>query len=300
MTHSDIKPEHPLLKVLPDFLRPYAMLARIDRPVGIWLLLLPALWSVMLASGGVLSLNRSDITLIILFFVGAVLMRSAGCVMNDLWDRKLDAKVERTKNRPLASGVLKPRHAIVFLALLLGGAFWILMQLSTVAILLGFLAFPLVALYPLMKRITWWPQFFLGITINAGILLGWASVTAIVELPAILLYVGAIFWTIGYDTIYAHQDKEDDMHAGIKSTAIKLGDRSRVWVYGFYGAALLFISAGFYYAGAGPVSYFLLGVCVIKTVYILRQWNMHDPQNSLHTFKANTLFGLCVLIAACF
>lgn len=219
--------------------------------------------------------------------------------MNDLWDRKLDAKVERTKNRPLASGALKPRHAIGFLALLLGGAFWILMQLSTVAILLGFLAFPLVALYPLMKRITWWPQFFLGITINAGILLGWASVTAIVELPALWLYIGAIFWTIGYDTIYAHQDKEDDMHAGIKSTAIKLGDCSRSWVYGFYSAALVFISAGFYTAGAGLISFVLLGVCMIKTFYILRQWDMHDPQSSLYTFKANALLGLCVLIAAC-
>lgn len=228
---------------------PYIALTRLDKPVGIWLLFWPCVWGIGLASGSALP----DITLLILFFIGAVVMRSAGCVVNDMADRNFDGNVERTKDRPLASGALSMKQASACLAILLLIALLIVLQLPTICLYMAIAVLPLVAAYPFMKRITWWPQAFLGITFNSGTLFGWAAVTDTIELPAILLYLAGIFWTLGYDTIYAHQDKEDDALIGVKSTARKLGKYNRVVIAGFYGLVIFMLFLISIYPDPTPV-----------------------------------------------
>jgi 4-hydroxybenzoate polyprenyltransferase len=187
--------------------RPYALLMRLDRPIGWWLLLLPGWWAIALAGGGVQGLSGWDWTMLVLFFFGAIIMRGAGCIVNDLWDRDLDAKVERTKARPLASGEVQIWQACAFLAVLLFLGLLILLATdSAVAFWLGLLSLSFIVAYPYMKRITWWPQAFLGLTFNFGVPMGWAAATGFLSWPALFLYAGAFFWTLGYDTIYAHQD----------------------------------------------------------------------------------------------
>jgi 4-hydroxybenzoate polyprenyltransferase len=269
-THTDIKPDS-WTAHLPRAFRPYALLARLDRPIGIWLLLLPGWWAIMLSAGGASSMNLRDSSIFALFALGAVIMRAAGCVINDLWDRKLDAKVERTRARPLASG-----------------------EISTV--LLGIISLPLIVLYPLMKRWTWWPQAFLGLTFNFGVLMGWAAVTGSVELPALLLYTGGVFWTLGYDTIYAHQDKEDDALAGIKSTALKFGAHSRRYVMFFYGAAWVLIALAALLVG-GIILALLLIPAGAHLFMQLRIWQIDNPVSALSVFKSNRDCGLMVLAA---
>jgi 4-hydroxybenzoate polyprenyltransferase len=298
MTHTDIH-QSGWTSRLPARLRAYVELARLDRPIGIWLLLLPGWWAIALAGGGIVSLNRYDFKLLALFAVGAVVMRAAGCVINDLWDRKLDAQVERTRVRPLAAGTISPRGALIFLALLLCAGLAILLQIpSLVTVLTGFLAIPLIALYPLMKRITWWPQLFLGVIFNFGVLMGWSAVTWVIGLPCLLLYGAGIFWTLGYDTIYAHQDKEDDMRVGIKSTALRLGAQSRIWVAGFYAAAWVLMVLAFITAGAGVLSLLLLLPVAAHFVWQIRRWEPDNPQNSLAVFRSNRDLGLILLAAA--
>ncbi len=297
MFHTDIRPEG-WVSFIPEGARPYILLARLDRPVGVWLLLLPGWWAVALASGGAPSMNADDWRIAGLFAVGAVIMRAAGCVINDLWDRRLDQKVERTQGRPLASGAVKPWQALVFLAFLLAAGLAILLQMSLVTVLLGFLVVPLIAVYPLMKRVTWLPQLFLGITFNFGALMGWSAVTGVVDTPALLLYTAGIFWTLGYDTIYAHQDKEDDALAGIRSTALKFGAASRKWVAGFYALAIILLALAGWAAGAGGLSFALL---ILPALHLLRQvwsWRMDNPESSLRVFKSNRNFGLLVLLFA--
>ncbi|HRQ61807.1 MAG TPA: 4-hydroxybenzoate octaprenyltransferase, partial [Alphaproteobacteria bacterium] len=214
--------------------KPYMDLARLDRPIGWFLLLIPGWWAIALAGGGFAGMGFWDYYVAFLFLIGAIVMRAAGCAVNDIWDRNFDAQVERTRSRPLADGTLTVPQAIVFTGALLLIGFAILIQLGGTAIVLGFLSLPLIFVYPLMKRITFWPQAFLGITFNMGALIGWAAITGFVEFSAMLLYLAGLFWTLGYDTIYAHQDKEDDALAGIKSTALLLGDQSKLFIGGFY------------------------------------------------------------------
>ena len=192
MGFTDIKTP-PLMAYLPGALHPFAHLMRLDRPIGFWLLLTPCVWSVMLAAGGVWAMNIHDWQLIGLFALGAFVMRPAGCIINDLWDRKLDQKVERTAQRPLASGAIKPWQALLLLAILLSVGLYVLMMMNITTILLGILAVPFVVIYPLMKRLTWWPQAFLGLTFNFGALMGWSAVTATLEPAALLLYVSCFF-----------------------------------------------------------------------------------------------------------
>ena len=240
---------------LPERLRPYAVLARWDRPIGTWLLLWPCWWALALAPG------RPDWWLVPLFGIGAVAMRGAGCVVNDLTDRELDAPVARTRERPLASGRLGVPQALAFLALqlLVGGL--VLLAFNGVAVVLALASLPLIAIYPWMKRITWWPQAFLGITFNWGALVGWAAATGELATPALLLYAAGFFWTLGYDTIYAHQDKADDALIGIKSTARRLGAATPRWLWGFYGVTLALLAAAGWSAGLGFWFYpFLLAV----------------------------------------
>ena len=224
----------PVERALPPFARPYAALARLDQPVGVWLLLWPCLWAIGLASDGL-----PDLKLMVLFTVGSFVMRAAGCTLNDIFDRDFDARVERTRRRPLPSGAIGLKGAVAFMAVLLGAGLAILLQLNLFAVLLlGVGSLLLVVLYPLMKRITYWPQAFLGLTFNCGALLGWAAVEGGIGWPAGLLYVAGIAWTLGYDTIYAHQDKEDDLLIGVKSSAIALGQRTRPFLIAFYVVAV--------------------------------------------------------------
>ncbi|MGH7054386.1 MAG: 4-hydroxybenzoate octaprenyltransferase [Stellaceae bacterium] len=237
---SDIRPDDWVERWLPHPLRPYARLARLDRPIGTWLLLFPAWWGIALAAAG-----WPDLPLLALFALGAVAMRGAGCTLNDLADRDYDGQVARTRLRPLPSGAVSVPQAVAFLLAQLAVGAAVLFSLDRLAILLGIAVLALIAPYPFMKRITYWPQVFLGLNFNWGVLLGWAAVTGVLAWPPILLYLGGIFWTIGYDTIYAHQDKEDDARIGVKSSALALGSRTRPWLFVFYtAAALLWAAAG--------------------------------------------------------
>ncbi len=295
MSHTDIIHQGWISKLPPSW-RPYALLMRLDRPIGTWLLLLPGWWAIALGAGGWLTMNGADAWLFALFGVGAVVMRGAGCVVNDLWDRDFDRAVERTRARPLASGAVSVKQAMVFLAVLLLIGLGILVQLPLVAILLGILTLPLIISYPLMKRVTWWPQFFLGITFNFGVLMGWAAVTGVLSLPAVLIYSGGILWTLGYDTIYAHQDKDDDALIGVKSTARKFGSASKKWVGGFYGAAFILFAIGFLIGGVG-LSGVLLLAAAAHLAWQVKSWDMNDPASSLKFFKSNRDFGLILLLA---
>ncbi len=298
MSHTDIIYQGWISR-LPRRWQPYALLMRLDRPIGTWLLLLPGWWAIALASGGWLSMNAADAWLFLLFGVGAVVMRGAGCVVNDLWDRDFDRAVERTKARPLASGAVSVKQALGFLAVLLLIGLGILVQLPFVAILLGILTLPLIFSYPLMKRVTWWPQFFLGITFNFGALMGWAAVTGVVSLPAALIYIGGILWTLGYDTIYAHQDKDDDALIGVRSTARKFGAASKVWVAGFYVVAFILIALGFLIGGVG-LSGVLLLAGAAHLAWQVKAWDMNNPASSLKFFRSNRDFGFILLLVAAF
>ncbi len=295
--HTDIKQKN-WIGYLPAAFQPYIYLARLDRPIGVWLLLLPGWWAIVLASGGFQSMNAQDWRAMFLFGVGAIIMRAAGCVINDLWDRELDKGVERTALRPLAAGTVSPQAAAVFLAFLLSTGLMILLQFSLVTILLGVLVIPMIVTYPLMKRLTWWPQAFLGLTFNFSALMGWAAVSGIVEFPALFLYAGGILWTLGYDTIYAHQDKEDDMRMGIKSAALKLGKCSKKAIAFFYGGAWLMIGAGFVLAGASALSLLLFVMSGVHLIWQLKNWDPDDQASSLRVFKSNRDFALMALVAA--
>ena len=296
MADSDIT-NSLILRKSPVFLRPYMVLARLDRPVGVWLLLLPAWWAIVSASGGFGDMTLWHWYLFILFGVGAVAMRGAGCVINDLWDRKLDQQVERTRLRPLASGAVNAKQAIMFLTLLLVMGALILVQLNNVTKALGILVLPLIVAYPYMKRITWWPQAFLGLTFNFGALMGWAAVTNDVPLPAILLYAAGVFWTLGYDTIYAHQDIEDDMRAGIKSTARLFGGRSRRYVGAFFALAWVLLGAAGMAATSSPVVFLLLVPAACHFGWQVTTWRLSDPSSALRRFKSNRMAGLLVFLA---
>jgi 4-hydroxybenzoate polyprenyltransferase len=276
---------------LPDRLRPFAVLARWDRPIGTWLLLWPCWWAVALAPGW------PDLLLLALFAIGAVVMRGAGCVVNDLADRDLDAKVERTRHRPLASGQLSVVQALAFLALQLLVGLVVLLNFNRFTVLLGLASMPLVIVYPFMKRFTWWPQAFLGLTFNWGALVGWSAVTGHLAAPALTLYAAGFLWTLGYDTIYAHQDKVDDALIGVKSSARRLGAATRPWLWLFYGAALLLIGVAGWLASMGPGFYPMLGLAAVHLAWQVRTLDLDDPASCLARFRSNREFGLLVFLA---
>lgn len=279
---------------------PYARLARLDKPIGWWLLLLPGWWTLSLAAGGVAGMGLWHWYLAFLFLIGAIIMRAAGCVVNDLWDRDFDKQVERTKTRPLAAGTISTGEALGFLGVLLFLGFAILIQMESVTIFLGFLSIPLIVAYPLMKRFTWWPQAFLGLTFNFGALMGWSAVTDGLGFTPVLLYLSGIFWTLGYDTIYAHQDKEDDALAGIKSTALLFGPRSKMFVAGFYLTSWLLLLAGFAWNGLSIISTVILLAALGLLKFQLYQWKPANPDSSLRIFQGARLYGLVVLAACLF
>jgi len=283
-------------RLLPASLRPYARLMRLERPVGWWLLLLPGWWAIALAA--VASGTWPDIRLLALFLLGSIVMRGAGCVYNDIVDRDIDARVERTRNRPLPSGQVSPAQAWAFLAALLFTGLMVLLQLNWAAIALGAASLLLVIIYPHMKRYTWWPQFFLGLAFNWGAILGWAAARGKVEWPAIALYAGGIFWTLAYDTIYAHQDRADDMIAGVKSTALRLGEATPRWLKIFFSLALALIALGGWLAGAGPVFFIAVAVAGVHAGWQITRLDINDAGTCLRLFRANRDFGLIIFTGA--
>ena len=234
---TDVPDESWIDRLAPEGTRPYLRLARVDRPIGTWLLLLPCWWSLSLASP-----SWPDGKMLVLFVIGSLVMRGAGCTVNDIVDREFDARVARTAARPIPSGQVSVRQAVIFLALQLLLGLVVLLQFNAFAIGLGIGSLVLIVLYPFMKRITYWPQLFLGLTFNWGALLGWAAVKGGLGLSAAALYAAGIFWTLGYDTIYAHQDKEDDILIGVKSTALKFGAATGPWLIGFYAITVCLLA----------------------------------------------------------
>ncbi len=276
---------------------PYVSLMRLDRPIGTWLLLLPALWAIVMAAGGFMALTGREYGFMALFCIGAVVMRGAGCVVNDLWDREIDRKVERTASRPLASGAVSPRQALIFLAALLMLGLAVLLQLSPLAIGLGVLSLAFVAVYPLMKRWTWWPQLFLGFTFNFGALMGWAAVGNNLDWAALLLYAGGIFWTLGYDTIYAAQDVDDDALVGVRSTTRLFAENSRRYVGLFYAAAVvLWLVCGALW-NAAPLFYAAMALVAAHFIWQVWRWDWRDRALSLRLFRSNRDLGLLMLFA---
>src|SRR5215470_18189710 len=284
----------------PAWSRPYLRLARLDRPIGWWLLLLPCWWSTALAADA--SRAWPDPLKLLLFMIGAIAMRGAGCTWNDLVDRDLDAKVERTRSRPIPSGQVSITGAWVFLVLQALVGLAVLLTFNRFAIMVGIASLATVVIYPFMKRVTYWPQIFLGLAFSWGALMGWAAVFGRLDWPAIVLYLGAIAWVIGYDTIYAHQDREDDALVGIKSTALLFGDRTRPMLAVCYALAVLLIAVAGSLVGAGIV--FSLGLMVFAAHLSWQMWRLDiaDPANCLMVFKSNRdagliLFGALVIEA---
>ncbi len=275
----------------PGWCRPYLRLARLDRPIGSWLLLLPCWWSSALAA---VAAHKSAPSLfhLALFFVGAFAMRGAGCTWNDIVDRDLDGSVERTRSRPIPSGQVSVGQAAVFLVLQALIGFAVLMSFNTFTIVLGIASLAIVAVYPFMKRITYWPQTVLALAFSWGALMGWAAAFGRLDAPPALLFAGSIAWVIGYDTIYAHQDREDDALIGIKSTALLFGARTKPMLVLFYALAVVLIGAAGFAAGAGPV--FALGLLAFAghLAWQIVRLDIADPDRCLALFKSDRDAGL--------
>ena len=283
-----------LLAMLPARARPYAMLARFDRPIGAWLLFWPGAWAILLGGGG---FDRSA-TLLALFAIGSVAMRGAGCVYNDIVDRDLDARVARTRGRPLASGQVSLAAAWTFLVALCLIGLAVLLALNAPARIVAVASLAPVACYPFMKRITWWPQAWLGIVFSWGAITGWAAATGGFSAPGLLLYAGGIAWVIGYDTIYALQDIEDDALAGVKSSARALGSKVRPGVAGFYVAALLLWGAAFWMRRPDPLAVLALLPAAIHLAWQVLSLDVGDAAGALDRFRSNRTTGLLIALAA--
>jgi 4-hydroxybenzoate polyprenyltransferase len=281
-----------LLGVLPRPVRPYASLIRLDRPIGAWLLFWPCAWSVALAG-----LGANGVSLILWFGLGAFAMRSAGCVYNDIVDRDLDARVERTRFRPLASGRVSLKAAWALLLGLSLVALLVLLQLKAVAQAVALASLALVAAYPFMKRITWWPQAWLGLVFSWGVLVGWPAVEGEIESPALLLYAGSVFWVIGYDTIYALQDREDDALAGVKSSALALGGHARAGIAFCYLFALIFWAAAIWSVRAQWLALLALLPIALHLFWQAATLREADAADALAKFRSNRFAGLLMFLA---
>jgi 4-hydroxybenzoate polyprenyltransferase len=275
----------------PSWSRPYLRLARFDRPIGSWLLLMPCWWSAALAAGVARDISQLAFV-VVLFFIGAFVMRGAGCTWNDITDRDLDARVERTRSRPIPAGQVSATQAFVFLVVqaLIGLA--VLLQFNRFAVMTGIASLVIVAVYPFMKRITWWPQVVLGLAFSWGALMGFAVVLGRIDLTALALYAGSIAWVFGYDTIYAHQDAEDDALIGIKSTARLFGARTHRALVVFYTLAVLLIGVALVLAGARWPAWIGLAAFAAHLVRQIRRLEISDPTLCLRIFKSNRDAGL--------
>jgi 4-hydroxybenzoate polyprenyltransferase len=294
-THiADAKPINWVERYLPAAVLPYAQLMRLDRPIGWWLLLLPCWWSLALgqiASGG----GMPNPWHAMLFLIGAIVMRGAGCTLNDLADQNFDAMVERTRNRPLASGRITRAQAFLFLISLSLIGLAVLLQFNWYSVVLGASSLLIVAIYPFMKRITHWPQFVLGLAFNWGALIGWTATHASLTPAPLLLYAGGIAWTLAYDTIYAHQDKEDDVLIGVKSTALLFGANTTPWLIGFFTIAIALFAMALWQANAGLASYVGLAAATFHAAWQTTSFDHSNSNLCLKLFKSNRTFGLLFL-----
>ncbi|MBV9459723.1 MAG: 4-hydroxybenzoate octaprenyltransferase [Alphaproteobacteria bacterium] len=277
--------------VAPQWSRPYLRLARFDRPIGSWLLLMPCWWSAALSAGVAHRLDRLPVDLL-LFFVGAFVMRGAGCTWNDITDRDLDAKVERTRSRPIPAGQVSVRAALIFLVAQALVGLVVLLQFNRFAIATGIASLLIVAIYPFMKRITWWPQIVLGLAFSWGALMGFAATFGRLDATAFVLYAGSICWVIAYDTVYAHQDAEDDALIGIKSTARLFAERTHEALVIFYGLAVVLIGVAFALAGSGVAAWIALALFAVQLGWQVRRLEINDPALCLRIFKSNREAGL--------
>lgn len=292
---ADARKDNWVDRFMPRALRPYARLMRLDRPIGWWLLLLPCWWGLALAqiaAGG----GAPNVWYGLLVFLGAVIMRGAGCTLNDIADRDFDAQVARTRSRPIPSGQVSVKAAFVFLILQCLAGLLILLQFNRTTVLIGAASLVIVAIYPFMKRFTYWPQVFLGLAFNWGALLSWSAVHDGLAWPAVLLYLGGIAWTLAYDTIYAHQDKEDDVLIGVKSTALKFGASSVYWISGFFILALILIEASLWLAQAGLFAHMGVAAAALHAAWQISRLDIDDPQRCLRLFLANRDFGLILFL----
>ncbi len=274
--------------------QPYLRLMRADRPIGTWLLLIPCWWGL---AAGMQSWTVGVFWYALLFAIGAYVMRGAGCAYNDIDDRDIDAKVERTALRPIPAGEITVKQAWLFLFVLCLIGLGVLLQFNRLTITTGLSALALVACYPFMKRITYWPQAWLGLTFNWGALVGYSAINGALEPAAFAIYAAGVFWTLGYDTIYAHQDKEDDAMIGVRSTALRLGRATKLWLAGFFGATLFCFALGGWLLTAGPIFYVALVPAAMHFVWQWRAVNIDDPHNCLKVFKSNRNAGLLLLLA---
>lgn len=295
---SDAPSDNWVYRVLPRWLWPYAQLARWDRPIGWKLLMWPCFWSAALAANAATVAGGFSWFLLLfhlfLFFVGSVAMRGAGCTWNDLVDHKIDMQVARTRSRPLPSGRVSRKQAKIFILLQALAGLLVLLQFNTFSILLGILSLAVVAIYPFAKRFTDWPQFFLGLAFSWGALMGWAGQFASLALPAFLTYAAAIAWTVGYDTIYAHQDKEDDELVGVRSTARLFGSRTKQWLAVLYALSLVLLTGAFVTAG---ISLLACSGLVAAAVLLVRQivvLDIDDPDQCLRLFRSNGHVGAII------
>jgi 4-hydroxybenzoate polyprenyltransferase len=275
----------------PAWSRPYLRLCRLDRPIGSWLLLMPCWWSAALSAGIAHDVTALPLT-VLLFFIGAFAMRGAGCTWNDITDRDLDAKVERTRSRPIPAGQVSVAQALVFLIAQALVGLSVLLQFNRFAIAVGIASLLIVAVYPFMKRITWWPQVVLGLAFSWGALMGFAVTFGRIDATALVLYAGSIAWVIGYDTIYAHQDAEDDALIGIKSTALLFGARTHQALMVFYGLAVVLIGAALLLAAARWSAWIGLAAFAAHLVWQIRRLDISDPALCLRVFKSNRDAGL--------
>lgn len=275
----------------PVWTRPYLRLARMDRPIGSWLLFIPCLWSATLAAGIAQSV-RDLPWVILLFAIGSFVMRGAGCTWNDITDRDLDAKVERTRSRPIPAGQVSVKGAFVFLAVQLAVGFLVLLQFDRFAVMTGIASLGVVAIYPFMKRITYWPQVVLGLAFSWGALMGFAVILGRIDASALLLYAGSIAWVIGYDTIYAHQDTDDDALIGVKSTALLFGARTHIMLTLLYGLAVVLIGLSLRSAGTGWPAYLGLAAFTAHLIWQIARTDISDSPLCLRVFRSNRDAGL--------
>ena len=271
-------------------------LVRLKKPIGFMLLFWPCSWGLTLAYDFSSNLN-SYFFYLILFFLGSVFMRSAGCIVNDILDREFDTKVFRTKNRPIASGKITIKLGLIYAFFLCFLAFLVLINFNLLTIILALSSMPLAFTYPIMKRFTYWPQLFLGITFNYGLILGWTAVNGEISIVPIIFYAGAIFWTLGYDTIYGYQDIKDDEIIGLKSTSIKFKGKARKFLFVCYSFLLILFLIGGYEMKL-HFSYYLLSVVPFFHLFIyqMKIFDLNSPIKCLKAFKSNNLFGLIIFI----
>ncbi len=289
---TDIRTNNWIEKLLPISVHPYSRLARLDRPIGTWLLLFPCLFGAGLASKGL-----PDIGLLILFVLGAVTMRGAGCTINDIVDRDFDKQVSRTASRPLPAGTISVTGAIVFLSCQLIIGFLVLIQFNLITIYIGMASIPIIIAYPFTKRITYWPQFFLGLAFNWGALLGWTSVNSELGWPAIFLYMGGIAWTIGYDTIYGHQDRQADKIIGLKSSSLRLGSNTKPWLFSFFLAATILFGVAGWLAALSWVFYLGLAIGLLHFIWQVLTLDINSPLSCQTRFKSNRDYGVILFLA---